>query len=81
MKTIVNTRVVVPTLIDHPHNFFYKEGFKAVDADFSPVVSYNTKRGGGTSKIVIHHYVTKSKQDFQEKIDRGVVMGIATKRW
>lgn len=68
VKSIVRPECVVRPL--SPHHFAYAEGLYAVNEDGFPVVgpeSYPTAR-----HLRVNHYYYKSRQDFADKIARGL---------
>jgi hypothetical protein len=68
VKTIANTRYVRAP--GHtPHTFKYLPGYSAVNECFQPVHSARTNFSG--DRIVLLHYVIKSKAEFAEKSTRG----------
>ena len=76
LKSIVNLKFVRDVSGD-PHHFKYKDGYFAVDTNFtavpgshnpgltSPIPSYLYE------KLYLNHYFTKSKEDFLNKVRRG----------
>jgi hypothetical protein len=68
IKTIANTQFV-----DHavgPHHFAYINDSYAVNEYFKPIDSPFTK-GVSVDKVVLNHYVTKSLEDYSQKMARG----------
>ena len=68
IKSIVNPRCV--ELFVNPHYAFYFVGRGAVSEAGQPVKTFENPQLSG-EKIVIHHYFTKSKEEYMEKIRRG----------
>lgn len=57
----MNTRYVVPWPVVNPHYFSYTHNKTAVTADLRPVYGYAISPPC-LQRIVLHHYVLKSKQ-------------------
>lgn len=81
IKSIVNTKYAVYPTSD-PHTFEYKEDKYLVDAEG---VKVEEARNEGISaawrdhcrhpKLALYHYVTKSEEEYREKMRRGSAMG------
>ncbi len=70
LKSIVNTKFVIPAKPHNPHVFFYRPGFYAVDENERPVLrGFWRKRTSRT--IQINHYIVKSFEEFGQKNSRG----------
>ena len=69
VKTIANMRYVAHTS-GTPHFFFYNEGKTAVNENFEVVKGAKTSKSE-IERVVIYHYVTKSKEEFKNKAARG----------
>ena len=72
VKTIANT-LYVDRVSSDPHHFLYFEGKTAVNEKFEPV---DGPRSGhhDISRIALYHYVTKSRDEYMKKIERGSAM-------
>ena len=76
LKSIVNLRFVRGISVD-PHHFEYKDGYFAVDTNFTRVPgAHNPALTSGVpshlyEKIYLNHYFKKSKEDFLRKVQRG----------
>ncbi|KAK9828773.1 hypothetical protein WJX72_002009 [[Myrmecia] bisecta] len=77
VKIIANTQYTVEAG-GTPHEFVYSEGKHAVDAAFNKVDSPFTKTVQA-DKVVLHHYVLKSLQEFESKMLRGAAHGTLVK--
>ncbi|KAG7668827.1 hypothetical protein Ndes2526B_g00533 [Nannochloris sp. 'desiccata'] len=80
-KTIVNTNYALHPTSD-PHTFVYTEGKYAVDADKNrieggrnPLIRKNWVEKRQPPKFALYHYVTKSEEEYREKMQRGSAMG------
>ena len=69
IKSIVNPRKV--KFCYHPHFFVYRFGEKCVDINKIPTDFYSTKHNG-RDVLRVNHYYTKSKDEYLEKINRGM---------
>ena len=75
IKSVVNTRYAVRPLSD-PHTFEYLEGYHAVDCSGRRVNAGRNPEGVQSPPLFsLHHYVTKSWEEYQEKMRRGSAMG------
>lgn len=84
IKTIVNTKYVIGPS-GEPHSFRYKVGYHAVDTSFRRVRGpFNPARNASPellrnlnlySTMYINHYVIRSFEDYEEKMQRGTVDG------
>lgn len=75
IKTIVNTKFAIQPTTD-PHTFVYKNGYGAVDDAGRPVPGVrNPRKVGDVQAFALYHYVTKSKEEYEEKMRRGSAMG------
>ena len=70
VKSIVNTRCTVGTS-DSPHSFRYNCSNPAVRTDTSPIEGATASDFPVHDRLVIHHYATKSVEDFELKILKG----------
>lgn len=77
VKSLVNARYAVAVL--GPHHFQYKPGFYAVNTDGDRVPETNSLVHL-EDVLVLNHYFSRSKEDFQRKIERGSAMG-RRKNW
>ena len=69
IKTIANMKYV-SHVSGTPHFFFYNEGKHAVNEKFEVVEGARTQKNV-IDRVVIYHYVTKSKEEFKNKAARG----------
>jgi hypothetical protein len=76
IKSVVRTAHAVRPLSD-PHTFEYREGYHAVDCEMRPVDGGRHPAGvrDPPPKYALYHFVTKSREDYQEKMRRGSAMG------
>lgn len=75
IKSVVNTKFALAPLSD-PHTFSYKEGYFAVDCHGRRVEGGRNPRGvESPPPFALYHYVTKSKEEYREKMRRGSAMG------
>lgn len=81
IKSIVNTRYALYPTTD-PHSFVYSEGRHAVDyagrqvsSTRNPYVSSDWMQQGRIPQLALYHYVTKSEDQFVDKMRRGSAMG------
>ncbi len=72
VKTIANTLYVERASGD-PHHFSYMQGKVAVNEKFVPVDGSRTETNE-ISRVALYHYVTKSRDEYQNKIGRGSAM-------
>lgn len=72
IKTIVNTEHVTHD-IGCPHNFRYKNGKFTVDEKYNVVVDAFNPTFYSYEKIKLHHYVTMSKEEFEIKMNKGLL--------
>lgn len=70
VKSIVNTGCTIGTA-DSPHSFKHNCSAPAVRTDMSSIVGATSSVLPVHDKLVIHHYATKSVEDFELKILRG----------
>lgn len=68
VKTIANPRFIYR--IVNPHYVYYFSGKFAVNSNGERVKRWSNEPVL-TDKIVVHHYFTKSREEFQNKIQRG----------
>ena len=69
VKTIANMKYVAH-VSGTPHFFYYNEGKNAVDETFTIVDGPRTGKNV-IERVALYHYVTKSKEEFQNKSARG----------
>ena len=74
IKSVVRTEHAVRPLSD-PHTFEYKEGYHAVDPEGRVVSGGRNPAGVGDPRYGLYHFVTKSKEEYREKMRRGSAMG------
>ena len=81
IKSIVNTKYAMYPTSD-PHTFEYKDGKYLVDAEGHKVEHARNERISGawrdeqkSPKLALYHYVTKSEEEYKEKMRRGSAMG------
>lgn len=81
IKTIVNTEFAVCPTTD-PHTFVYKKGYHAVDFQGKKVdgaknhaVHDTYVKHGEVPRLALYHYVTRSWEEYQEKMRKGSAMG------
>lgn len=81
IKSIVNVEHALHPTSD-PHSFVYKEGFHAVDAEGNvaqgtrnPAVHAAWRERGTPPRLALYHYVTKSEEEYRDKMRRGSAMG------
>lgn len=75
IKSVVNTEFALAPLSD-PHTFSYKEGYFAVDCQGRRVEGGRNPRGvESPPPFALYHYVTKSKEEYRQKMRRGSAMG------
>lgn len=82
IKSIVNPRCVLGWY-SNPHNCCLYQGCCLVNENGISVTGSSSKNVS-TNKIKINHYFCKSKEDWQNKIDRGTVdtkRGVKSKTW
>ena len=72
VKTIANT-LYVDQVSGDPHHFLYFEGKTAVNDKFE-VVDGPRSSHHEISRIALYHYVTKSRDEYRKKIERGSAM-------
>lgn len=72
VKTIANT-LYVDRVSGDPHHFLYYEGKTAVNERFEAVEGPRSSQNQ-ISRIALYHYVTKSKDEYRKKIERGSAM-------
>ena len=72
VKTIANT-LYVDRASGDPHHFLYHEGKTAVNEKFE-IVEGPRSSHHAISRVALHHYVTKSRDEYQKKIERGSAM-------
>ena len=68
VKIIANTAYVQHAI--NPHQFSYRDGKSAVDENFELINGFSTT-SHHSARIAVYHYVLKSRQEFQEKMERG----------
>lgn len=81
IKTIIQplkTKTIFPnpdaTYPSNPHNFAYVDNFYAVDENFVRIDGpFASKNSYTNKKILNHHYITMSKEEHQEKYNKGVL--------
>ena len=69
VKTIANMKYVAH-VSGTPHFFHYNEGKTAVNEKFDVVEGARTRKNE-IERVVIYHFVTKSKEEFKHKAARG----------
>jgi Glycosyltransferase family 92 len=81
VKTIANAEYTLHPTSD-PHTFVYKDNKYAVDADKNrveggrnPIIRKNWREKHRPPKLALYHYVTKSEEEYREKMQRGSAMG------
>ena len=72
IKTIANT-LYVNCASGDPHHFLYHKGKTAVNERFEAVEGSRSSRNE-ISRIALYHYVTKSREEYESKIQRGSAM-------
>ena len=70
VKSIVNTRCTTHTT-DSPHSFVHNCSAPAVRTDGSPIQGATATDAPVHDTLVIHHYATKSLEDFELKVLKG----------
>ena len=70
VKSIVNTRCTTHTT-DSPHSFEHNCTAPAVRTDRSPIQGATASDAPVHDTLVIHHYATKSLEDFEMKVLKG----------
>jgi hypothetical protein len=73
IKSIVNTQYIIGSW-GNPHTFRYKSGFYCVNENGEPIKGphNNALNSPAThNKIQINHYITRSREDFEAKQNRG----------
>ena len=78
VKSIVNPRCV--DIFIHPHFAYLYTGKYAVN-ERGGVVPFEENKQLSGEKMVINHYMTKSREEFVEKRDRGRSDVIGTRTW
>lgn len=68
VKTIANPRMI--RYIVNPHYAYYFDGVFAVNSDGGRVLHWGNEPVLA-DKIVVNHYLTKSKEEFKSKLERG----------
>ncbi len=68
IKTIANPRLI--SLISNPHFAFYFEGYSAISEKANTIPTY-FNYPVTADKIIINHYHTKSREEYEKKIRRG----------
>ena len=63
---------------EHPHFALYAPGYTAVTTTLESVQSPFTNKTD-IRRIALHHYVTKSREDYEARMRRGAVMNDGTK--
>jgi undecaprenyl pyrophosphate synthase len=71
IKTIANTRSAERAI--DPHHFAYRNAAYAVNENYERVDSPFTK-SVSIDKVALYHYVTKSLEDYSQKMARGSAM-------
>jgi hypothetical protein len=72
VKTIIQPNLAIST-IGNPHNFRFKKGFYAVDELFSRLDGPFRIDRPSSRRIHNHHYVTRSREEFISKSDKGLL--------
>ena len=72
VKTIANTKYVQRAK-GNPHIFMYDAGKEAVGENFE-VVEGATSNSNEISRVALYHYVTKSRDQYMSKMERGSAM-------
>lgn len=70
VKSIVNTRCTIGTT-DSPHSFKHNCSAPAIRTDMSPINGATTSELPLHDVLAIHHYATKSLEDFELKVLKG----------
>jgi len=70
VKSIVNTRCTIGTT-DSPHSFLHNCSAPAVRTDGSSIEGATASDAPVHDTLVIHHYATKSLEDFEMKVLKG----------
>ena len=70
VKSIVNTRCTVGPS-DSPHSFAHNCSAPVVRTDFTPIHGATANDAPVHDKLVLHHYATKSLEDFELKMLKG----------
>jgi hypothetical protein len=73
IKSIVNTEYVIESS-GNPHSFKYKKGYYCVNELFEKINSEHSNAFNSPPtylKVQINHYITRSWEDFEEKVKRG----------
>ena len=81
IKSIVNTKYALHPTSD-PHTFVYADGKYLVDAEGARIDSSRNVKIGvewrerqRPPRLALYHYVTKSEEEYREKMRRGSAMG------
>ena len=72
VKTIANT-LYVDRVLGDPHHFLYFDGKTAVNEKFEAVHGPRSSHHE-ILRIALYHYVTKSRDEYRKKIERGSAM-------
>ena len=68
MQVIANTKYLWATV--NPHLFLYSNNATTVTENFVPLSEPRTVNHS-IQQVALYHYVLKSKEEFQQKMDRG----------
>ena len=74
IKSVVRTEHALRPLSD-PHTFEYKHGYHAIDPEKRPVWGGRNPEGARDPRYGLYHFVTKSREEYREKMRRGSAMG------
>lgn len=72
IKTIIQPKYAIST-IGTPHNFKYIDEKFSVDENFNIVTTSHNFLKYSYNKIKLHHYVTLSKEEFEIKMNKGLL--------
>jgi hypothetical protein len=72
IKTVIQPKYAVTT-IGTPHNFRYADNKISVDENYNQVHNSHNFQYYSYNKIKLHHYVTLSKEEFEVKMNKGVL--------
>ncbi len=68
VKNVVNPRKI--SYLDDPHRMTYYEGFVTINED-GVIMTSGSNKPATDKKMFIHHYVTKSYEEYMKKNQRG----------
>lgn len=72
IKTIIQPQFAIDT-IGNPHNFKFVTGKHAVDENLNIVTTAWNPGHYSFNKLKLHHYVTMSREEFDIKMDKGLL--------